>query len=324
MRTARAISSFRQLKLLSDGRRLEILGLLMAAPATLTQLARKLGQSPAWVRHHVKSLEAAGLVKVDHLERHGRVREIFYRAGADALLVQEVILPRSRRPAAVFAGSHDLAVEAISSRIAKHLILIYLPVGSLDGLTHLREGLCQVAGTHLIDARGEYNTAYVRHLFPDRDMHVVTMARRTQGLMIRHGNPQAVKSLHDLRRPDVRFVERNRGSGTQIWTDAELQRIGVARSELHPAPHAAATHTESAARIANGRADAAIGLQAAALRKGLDFIPLFEERFDLVAARDQERLLSPLLDYLQTAAFREATSAMPGYDTIHSGELVPL
>ena len=324
MRTARAVSSFRQLKLLSDGRRLEILGLLMAAPATLTQLARKLGQSPAWVRHHVKSLEAGGLVTMDRLERHGRVREIFYRARADALLVQEVILPRSRRPAAVFAGSHDLAVEALSSRIAKHLILIYLPVGSLDGLTHLRAGLCQVAGTHLIDAGGEYNTAYVRHLFPDRDMYVVTMARRTQGLMIRRGNPKAVKSLHDLRRPDVRFVDRNRGSGTQIWTDAELQRIGIARSELHSAPHTAATHTEAAARIASGRANAAIGLQAAAFHKGLDFIPLFEERFDLVATRDQERLLSPLLDYLQTAAFREATSAMPGYDTIHSGELVPL
>src|SRR5512147_912663 len=102
MKKVEAIHSFENIKLLADSHRMEILRLLMASPATLTQLARTLEQSPAWIRHHILALEAAGLVEVNEIRKTKRVTEKFYRARADALLLQEIILPKTGKPAVIF------------------------------------------------------------------------------------------------------------------------------------------------------------------------------------------------------------------------------
>ncbi len=141
---------------------MDILRLLMASPATLTHLARIMKQSPAWIRHHMLALESANLVEVTEIRKTGKVTERFYRAKADALLLQEIILPKTKKPAIIFSGSHDLAVERIAEQLVKYVTLLSLPVGSLDGLVNLRQGLCQIAGSHLIDDNGEYNIPYVR------------------------------------------------------------------------------------------------------------------------------------------------------------------
>ncbi|MGE5072938.1 MAG: ArsR family transcriptional regulator, partial [Anaerolineae bacterium] len=98
MHPVETVHTYEQMKLLADARRLAILRLLMAQPATLTQLAATLKQSPAWVRHHVKALEAARLVELAEVRTTGTVTEKYYRACSQALLLQEVILPRSRKP----------------------------------------------------------------------------------------------------------------------------------------------------------------------------------------------------------------------------------
>jgi molybdate-binding protein/DNA-binding HxlR family transcriptional regulator len=313
-----------QIKVLADARRLKILRLLMAQPATLTQLAASLKESPAWVRHHIKALEAGGLVELAEVRTTGTVTEKFYRARSGALLLQEVILPRSRKPAVIFAGSHDLALEGLSATLAGRMTLLSIPVGSLDGLIHLRQGLCQVSGAHLLDAAGEYNAPFVRHLFPDRRMELVTLANRTQGLMLRAGNPKSMRGVADLGRQDIRFVNRNRGSGTRLWLDAELTRAGIEGQQVHGYALEVTTHSEAAALIEAGKADAALGLQAAADQHGLAFIPLFEERYDLVLSRENEKSLAPLLDHLQTADFRKQLKALGGYNPAHSGEQIQL
>ena len=318
------LQAFEQLKLLADNRRLAILRLLMAQPATLQQLGERLGRSAAWVRHHVKVLEGAGLVELAEVRTTGAVTEKFYRARARALLLQELILPAGGKAAVVFSGSHDLAVEAIAARLASRLTLLSLPVGSLDGLVHLREGLCQVSGAHLLDASGEYNAPYVRHLFPDRAVELVTLANRTQGLMLAPGNPKSLRGIGDLARGEVRIVNRNPGSGTRLWLDRELARLGIPPGQVSGYRQEVKTHTEAAARIERGQADAALGLQAAAELHGLGFIPLFEERYDLVLLRDNEKLLRPLLEYLQTAAFRHELRLLAGYNPAHSGEQIPI
>ena len=124
MRKVEAINSFERIKLLADSRRMEILRLLMASPATLTHLARTMKQSPAWIRHHILALESANLVEVSEIRKTGKVTEKFYRARADALLLQEVILPKTKKPAVIFSGSHDLAIEGIAENLAKHIILL--------------------------------------------------------------------------------------------------------------------------------------------------------------------------------------------------------
>jgi putative molybdopterin biosynthesis protein len=324
MKKVETINSFDRLKLLADSRRLDILRLLMASPATLTHLARTLKQSPAWIRHHILSLESADLVEVSEVRRTGKVMEKYYRAKADVLLLQEIILPKTKRSAVIFSGSHDLALEGIATHLEKHVALLSLPVGSLDGLVNLRQGLCQISGSHLLDKNGEYNTPFVRHLFPDRDMEIVTLAHRTQGLMLSSGNPKEVRSISELVTRNLRFVNRNAGSGTRLWLDSELRKLAIPTETINGYDRVVKTHSEAAMLIANNKADAALGLQAAAHQHGLDFIPLFEERYDLVLPRENEKILLPLLDYLQTTSFRYELNALTGYNSAHSGEQIPL
>jgi len=312
------------IKLLADSRRMDILRLLMASPATLTHLARTMKQSPAWIRHHILALESANLVAVSEIRTTGKVTEKFYRAQADALLLQEVILPKTKKPAIIFSGSHDLALEGIAETLSKHVTLLSLPVGSLDGLVNLRQGICQVSGSHLLDESGEYNTPFVRHLFPDRDVEIITLAYRTQGLMLASGNPKAIRKISDIAKPNVRFANRNAGSGTRLWFDAELRRLKIPTEKINGYDRVVITHSEAASAVRSGRADAALGLQAAAHQHALDFIPLFEERYDLVLPRENEKTLAPVLDYLQAASFRNELNALTGYNSAHSGEQIPL
>ncbi len=324
MKKVETVNSFDEIKLLADPRRMDILRLLMASPATLTHLARTIKQSPAWVKHHILTLESADLIEVSEVRRTGKVTEKYYRAKADALLLQEMILPKTKKPAVIFSGSHDLALEGIAEYLEKHVTLLSMPVGSLDGLVNLRQGLCQISGSHLLDVTGEYNIPFVRHLFPDRDMEIVTLAYRTQGLILARGNPKSIKKVADIARPSIRFVNRNAGSGTRLWFDSELKRLKILAEKITGYKKEVKTHSEAALLIADGKADASLGLQAAAHQHRLDFIPLFEERYDLILPRENEKTLMPLLDYLQTIDFRNSLNILTGYNTTHSGEQIPL
>jgi putative molybdopterin biosynthesis protein len=188
----------------------------------------------------------------------------------------------------------------------------------------LRQGLCQISGSHLLDETGEYNTPFVRHLFPDRAVEIVTLAHRTQGLMLVRGNPKDITKIADLAKSNVRFVNRNKGSGTRLWFDAELRKRNIPTEKINGYDKTVKTHSEAASLIETGKSDAALGLQAAAHQHNLDFIPLFEERYDLVLPREQEKPLSPLLDYIQTMDFRHSLASLTGYNTAHSGEQIQI
>jgi len=319
------LQSFEQLKLLADPRRRAILQQLMSGPASLTMLGKAIGEHPAWVRHHLKQLEAAGLVELVETRIQSGVVEKFYRAHAGGFLVQELILPQKRdRPLIVFSGSHDLAVELLANLISDHLDILTLNVGSLDGLMTLRQNLCNLSGAHLLDPDGEYNLPFVRHFFPDRAMQVVTLANREQGLMTEPGNPKALHSLADLARENVTFVNRNPGSGTRLWLDHRLQIEGISTGSIRGYENTVSTHTACARMVQAHQADVALGLRAAAHQFGLDFIPLFHERYDLVFMQEQCSSLGPLLETIQTRTFRRGVDALTGYDTTHTGEQIPI
>jgi putative molybdopterin biosynthesis protein len=322
MTSIQTLRSFEQLKLLADPRRRAILQQLMSGPASLTMLGKVIGEHPAWVRHHLKLLEAADLVELVETRIQSGVVEKFYRARAGGFLIQELILPQKReRPVIVFSGSHDLAVELLTNLLSDHLDILTLPIGSLDGLIALRQNLCNLSGAHLLDPSGEYNLPFIRHFFPDRTMKVVTLAHREQGLMIAFGNPKAINSLADLTRENVTFINRNPGSGTRLWFDHRLQAEGISIESIHGYENAVSTHTTCASLVQTGQADVALGLQAAAHQFGLGYIPLFHERYDLVFMQEQSSSLVPLLDTIQTRAFRRSVNALTGYDTTHTGEL---
>jgi putative molybdopterin biosynthesis protein len=317
------LHALEQIKLLADQRRLAILRRLMAAPASLTQLGEALGEHPAWVRHHLKQLERAGLVDLVETRITSGAVEKFYRARAEGYLIQELVLPEDAgRPTIVFSGSHDLAVELLVRRVSAEVNVLTLAVGSLDGLAMLRQGLCSISGAHLLDASGEYNVPFVRHFFPDRPMFTVTLAHREQGLMVAAGNPLQIHSLADIAREGAVFVNRQKGSGTRLWLDRELRRLGIPTGGIQGYEHEVRLHTECALLVQSGRADLAVGLRAAADRAGLEFIPLFRERYDLVFPQEQANCLKILLDTLQSQAFRRSVDNLHGYETAHTGEQI--
>lgn len=327
MEPLRRVRDFEQMKILADSRRLEILRLLMGRAMTLSQLGLVFNEHPARVRHHVKQLESAGLIEMVGTNVVRGFVEKYYRAKASAFLLQEIILPAEANHSLIILGSHDLALEAAAEHLRQRahapLELLVLPVGSLEGLIALRQGAAQIAGCHLLDAAsGEYNLPYVRHIFPDREMNLVTFAHRAQGLLVAPGNPKHIKELADLARPDVVMVNRNRGSGTRLWLENQLARLSLPGEALNGYRREVRTHTAVAEAVAQRKADVGLGLQAAARQQGLDFVPLFEERFDLALPHELlgNKLLQPLLDYLTSAPFRQLVAGLEGYSPAHSGD----
>jgi molybdate-binding protein len=320
------IKDYEQIKIISDPHRLAILRLLMAGPATLTQLGRVMGEHPAWVRHHLKQLEAAGLVEMKTAQVSGGFVEKYYRAKARAFYFQEMILPETGgKKIIVMLGSHDLALNALAQHSQENtgLQLIIQSVGSLDGLVALRQGIAQMSGCHLLDVQsGEYNLPFIRHIFPDRPVVLVTLAHREQGLLVAPGNPLRIRGVEDLGRDDVTLVNRNRGSGTRLWLDKQIELLGIPTERVRGYSQEARTHTAVATAIQHGRADAGLGLYAAARLAKLDFIPLFQERYDLTLPEEEYREagMQNLLDYLQSRQFRSLVDNLGGYDTHHTGE----
>lgn len=326
MESLQNIRTFDPLAVLAHPQRLAILRFLMVGNGTLSQIARAMNTYPAKVRHHLKQLEEAGLVSLQFTQVAGGFVEKYYRATAQAFVINLAIVPERPQQTAVMAwGSHDLGLELLADRLQNNQSapdLYTVPVGSLDGLMALRQGVCQVAGCHLLDTEsGDYNRPFIRHLFPDEPMRLLTLAHRQQGLLVMPGNPMRLQTLADLTREDVVFVNRNRGAGTRLWLDRELRRQGIAGAAIDGYEKTAVTHVEVAQAIAMGDADVGLGVEAAARRFGLDFVPLFTERYDLALPEAQvaNPLLQPLLDELQTAVFRQELDAMGGYDTSQTG-----
>lgn len=319
------LDSYEHLKLVADPRRLAILQHLMAGPATLTQLGAALGEHPAWIRHHLRRLVDAGLVALVETRRARGAEERFYQALAGGYLIQELILPQaSGRPVVVICGSHDLVVDQLAQDLEPHFDVLTLPVGSLNGLASLRLGLGHLAGCHLIDSDGDYNRSSVRSLFPDRAIHLITLAHRVQGLMVAAGNPKRIHSLEDLTRRDVRFLNRNPGSGTRLWFDRQLRALHLPASAIGGYETTANTHTACARSVASGEVDAALGLQASAAAHGLGFVALFHERYDLVVPHDQLSAVEPVMDRITQGDFRRWAESLTGYQMAHAGEEIPL
>ncbi len=223
-------------------------------------------------------------------------------------------------------GSHDVILDLLAQYLSNHdRRFVSANVGSQGGLVALRRGEAHLAGSHLLDPEtGEYNVSYLKQYLPDTPVKLVTLVGREQGLLVRRGNPKGIKSLGDLTRPEVQFVNRQRGAGTRILLDYHLNRLGIAAQTVLGYNQEEYTHLGVAAAVASGRADCGLGIPAAAQALDLDFVPLFNERYDLVipTVHAESDLLAPLFAVLADPAFRWAVTALPGYDITRMGNLV--
>ena len=242
--------------------------------------------------------------------------------------------PKAELDKTIFCiGSHDMTLDLIAQFLAGHdRRLASANVGSQGGLVALRRGEAHLAGSHLLNPEtGEYNISYIRQYLPDVPVRVVTLVGREQGLLVKKGNPKDIKSLGDLSRPGaesdakrVHFVNRQRGAGTRVLLDFQLNLLGIATDSIIGYNQEEYTHLGVAAAVASGRADCGLGIAAAAQALELDFIPLYQERYDLVIPKEyaESDLLAPLFAVLENREFRAAVAALPGYDVSMMGNLV--
>jgi len=228
----------------------------------------------------------------------------------------------------VVTGSHDLVLDLAASTLRERdpsVTLASSNVGSLGGLTALRDGLCHVAGSHLLDPdTGEYTLPYLEKLLPGRRAAVVRLVHRDQGLIVAPGNPTGVTGIEDVAERGLRYVNRQRGAGTRMLLDRQLALHDIEPEAIDGYRREEHTHLAVAAAVAAGRADCGLGVLAAARAFGLDFVPVAKEPYDLVLLEDslEDKLLAPLFELLDSPAFREAVTALGGYDTAEMGRRI--
>jgi len=228
----------------------------------------------------------------------------------------------------VAIGSHDLVLDLAASTLRATdpgITLASSNVGSLGGLVALRDGLCHIAGSHLLDpGTGGYTLPYVDRILAGHDVSVVRLVHRDQGLIVAPGNPLGLNGIDDLTRSGVRYVNRQRGAGTRVLLDHELRKRGIGPDAIGGYAREEPTHLAVAAAVAAGRGDAGLGIMAAARAFGLGFLPVTREPYDLVvSAREADSpRLAPLWALLQSRQFQADVRDLGGYGTEEMGRRI--
>lgn len=227
----------------------------------------------------------------------------------------------------IVSGSHDLTIDLLSSLIRSHSPEQYLSsshAGSMGGILAIQKGECHAAGVHLFDAEtGTYNIPFIEKYLKDQDIVLINLVYRQQGWMVPRGNPKAIGSLRDLTKDGLVFINRQRGSGTRLLLDYLLKKEGVSREQIYGYDREAVSHLSVAAAVAGGSADVGLGILPAAKAMDLDFIPVGEERYDLILTRPfyESAAGANLLEIIEGSRFREQVEALGGYSCRDSGKI---
>ena len=264
--------------------------------------------------------EADGIIRVPH-----HVEGIQAREETTA----ELLRPLSRiKNTIVIVGSHDNTLDVLTDLIRaghSHVSVSSSHVGSLGGLMAIKRGVCHLAGSHLLDTEdGSYNLSYIRRYLPDTRVRVVNLVFRDQGLIVRPGNPKDIRGIEDLARDDVAFINRQGGSGTRILLDYRLAQLDIDPDRIRGYDAEEFTHMSVAVAVLSGRADAGLGIFAAAKALGMDFIPVVTEQYDLVIpeAFFESEPIRMLLDTINGRDFKQRVEALGGYGTDRTGEMM--
>ncbi|MFN8444171.1 MAG: molybdopterin biosynthesis protein [Caldilineaceae bacterium] len=293
---------------------------------TLGQVGNKLVATPLTGGAGV----ITSLVKADGIVKIPRFSEGVH-AGT-TVQVELLVEPRKIRNTILAIGSHDMILDLLADELRRQNPLLSLAsahVGSLGGLLALQRGEAHLAGSHLLDEEtGEYNVGSIEKYLTSHGIRVVLLGfvNRVQGLITPKGNPKRLQTLEDLVRPDVVFVNRQRGAGTRVLLDYKLKQCQLDPRQIAGYERQEFTHLAVAAAVKSGAADCGLGILAAARALDLDFTPLFNERYDLVIPVNhyESELLHPFLDIVQnpTSAFRNQVAAMGGYEMENMGKVL--
>lgn len=224
-------------------------------------------------------------------------------------------------------GSHDPLLDELGNMLHMADESLYMSsshVGSMGGIMAIRRGEAHMAGCHLLNTdTGEYNLSFMKKYFPKGDVKLVKCVGRQQGLMVARNNPLDIKTFADIAKDGVRYVNRQKGSGTRILADYLCQTAQIDTALIYGYEREEMTHTSVAAQIANGSADAGMGIYSAARLYDLDFIPICIEEYDLIITEYawNTPMVQQLIQVLKSEAFRQKILDMGGYTLDCPGEL---
>ncbi len=230
----------------------------------------------------------------------------------------------------VVIGSHDPLLDELGDMLHVENPEVYMSsshVGSMGGIMAIRRGEAHAAGCHLLNPEnGEYNITFLKKYFPKGGVKLIRCVGRQQGLMVAKGNPLNLQKFSDIAREGIRYVNRQKGSGTRILTDYLCKQDNLDTSSIYGYDREELTHTSVAAQIVSGSADAGMGIYSAAKLYDLDFIPICIEEYDLLIpdhAWDTPQV-QQMLHVLKTEAFREKLQALGGYTLENPGEIIEI
>ncbi len=250
-----------------------------------------------------------------------------YTAGEEVKV--RLLTPKKKlKNTLVVIGSHDPLLDELADLIHTENHGLYVSsahVGSMGGIMAVRRGEAHAAGIHLLDTgTGEYNRSYIRKYFPRGGVYLVRCIGRLQGLMLQKGNPLGIRGFADIAKDGLRYVNRQKGSGTRILMDYLCGKEGVDPDAVYGYEREELTHNSVAVQIASGSADAGLGIYSAARLYGLDFLPVCVEEYDLLIpeAAWNSAMVRQLIATLKSEAFRNRIEAMGGYTLDRPGEII--
>ncbi|MCM3712748.1 helix-turn-helix transcriptional regulator [Halalkalibacter oceani] len=198
-------------------------------------------------------------------------------------------------------------------------------VGSLNSLFSLFKEECDIVSVHLYDGEsGEYNIPYVKRVLTGHDYLVVNLIRRQAGLYVPGGNPKNIQSWDDLKKPGLRLINREKGAGARVLLDEQLRLLGVKGRDLTGYDQEETSHLGVAGAVRSNRADVGVGIEKAAKIVGTGFIPLIQERYDLVLLKKPENqpLIAQTLAILQSETFQREIQSIGDYDLTLTGQVM--
>ncbi len=229
----------------------------------------------------------------------------------------------------VFIGSHDNILDILANLLHRQRPICRLSsahVGSMGGIMAIKRGEAHLAGTHLLDEEsGEYNISFIKKFLAGIPLQLINLTYREQGLLVTRNNPKSIRGFEDLARKEVRFINRQRGAGTRLLTDMHLKRLNISPELVKGYEREEYTHMNVASAIASNNADTGLAIRAAAVALDLDFIPVAQERYDLIlptAFLDDPRVTALLETIRKNEEFRQTVAGLGGYDLRDCGSII--
>lgn len=306
----------------------EVAKILKITKNTVYELIKR-GELPAY---RVGRKIRVDLKDVEEYKKQGKKQEPFYQVNASRELLNKTnIQPGDTKvqPQGLVICGQDVILDVLSRHLERDpqgVSALRLYVGSFSGLLALYQGNAHMAAIHLWDGdTGEYNIPYVRRLLPGIPVVIVHLAFRMQGFYVIKGNPKNINTWEDLTREDVRFINREKGCGTRVLLDEKIRCLEIDRSLINGYEKEEMSHLAVASAVARGEADVALGNEKAAMQvRGLEFIPIQKERYELVIRKEDmvKSQFQKVLEIIQSEEFKAEISGLGDYDLGETGRII--